>query len=135
MHPWTFALLVAVAQSCCCSNTCNPNFLAICCSTTNHTCSGCSPGGVRLLRYGSLHASVLGLEVVLSSGKVLNLLAPLRKNNTGIHLHHAFIGSEGALGKVGVFCLFCFPVVLLSNCLFMLLCTCIGVSNLACVMR
>ena len=40
-------------------------------------------GGLRLLRYGSLHGSVLGLEVVLADGRVLDLLTTLRKDNTG----------------------------------------------------
>lgn len=43
-------------------------------------------GGVRLLRYGSLHGSVLGLEVVLANGDVLDTLLPLRKDNTGTNL-------------------------------------------------
>ena len=38
-----------------------------------------SAGGLRLLRYGSLHGSVLGLEVVLANGTVLDLLTTLRK--------------------------------------------------------
>ena len=41
------------------------------------------PGGLRLLRYGSLHGSVLGLEVVQANGEVLDLLGTLRKDNTG----------------------------------------------------
>jgi FAD/FMN-containing dehydrogenase len=40
-------------------------------------------GGLRLLRYGSLHGSVLGLEVVLPNGTVWNGLSKLRKDNTG----------------------------------------------------
>jgi len=40
-------------------------------------------GGLRLLRYGSLHATVLGLEVVLPDGTVLDQLTTLRKDNTG----------------------------------------------------
>lgn len=40
-------------------------------------------GGLRLLRYGSLHGSVLGLEVVLPDGTVLDQLSTLRKDNTG----------------------------------------------------
>ena len=40
-------------------------------------------GGLRLLRYGSLHGNVVGLEVVLADGTVLNDLFMLRKNNTG----------------------------------------------------
>jgi (R)-2-hydroxyglutarate---pyruvate transhydrogenase len=41
-------------------------------------------GGLRLLRYGSLHGTVLGLEVVLPDGTILNSLNGLRKDNTGI---------------------------------------------------
>ena len=41
-------------------------------------------GGVRLLRYGSLHGSVLGLEVVLADGTILNQLSTMRKDNTGL---------------------------------------------------
>lgn len=40
-------------------------------------------GGLRLLRYGSLHGSVLGLEVVLPDGTILDQLSTLRKDNTG----------------------------------------------------
>lgn len=40
-------------------------------------------GGLRLLRYGSLHGSVLGLEVVLPDGTILDQLTSLRKDNTG----------------------------------------------------
>ena len=40
-------------------------------------------GGLRLLRYGSLHGSVLGLEVVLADGTILDCLSTLRKDNTG----------------------------------------------------
>jgi FAD/FMN-containing dehydrogenase len=41
-------------------------------------------GGLRLLRYGSLHGTVLGLEVVLPDGTVLDQLTTLRKDNTGV---------------------------------------------------
>ncbi|KAL3618242.1 D-2-hydroxyglutarate dehydrogenase, mitochondrial [Castilleja foliolosa] len=57
-------------------------------------------GGLRLIRYGSLHGSVLGLEVVLANGTVLDMLGTLRKDNTGYDLKHLFIGSEGSLGIV-----------------------------------
>lgn len=43
-------------------------------------------GGLRLLRYGSLHGSVLGLEVVLpdKNGSILQVgMNGLRKDNTG----------------------------------------------------
>ncbi|XP_015889880.2 D-2-hydroxyglutarate dehydrogenase, mitochondrial isoform X2 [Ziziphus jujuba] len=57
-------------------------------------------GGLRLVRYGSLHGNVLGLEVVLANGDVLDMLGTLRKDNTGYDLKHLFIGSEGSLGIV-----------------------------------
>ena len=41
-------------------------------------------GGLRLLRYGSLHGTVLGLEVVLPDGTILDQLSTLRKDNTGM---------------------------------------------------
>ncbi|CAG8468071.1 9692_t:CDS:10 [Ambispora leptoticha] len=40
-------------------------------------------GGLRFLRYGSLHGSILGLEVVLPDGTILHNLSGLRKDNTG----------------------------------------------------
>lgn len=57
-------------------------------------------GGLRFIRYGSLHGNVLGLEVVLADGTILDMLTTLRKDNTGYDLKHLFIGSEGSLGVV-----------------------------------
>eukprot|EP01084_Bolivina_argentea_P004248 8080_1 len=57
-------------------------------------------GGLRLVRYGSLHGSVLGLEVVTADGTVLDLLSECRKDNTGYDLKQLFIGSEGQLGVI-----------------------------------
>ncbi|HEY0282360.1 MAG TPA: FAD-binding oxidoreductase, partial [Rhizomicrobium sp.] len=39
-------------------------------------------GGVNVLRYGMAREQVLGLEVVLADGRVLDLLRTLRKDNT-----------------------------------------------------
>ncbi|KAG7670602.1 hypothetical protein Ndes2526A_g00376 [Nannochloris sp. 'desiccata'] len=66
-------------------------------------------GGLRLLRYGSLHGSVLGLEVVLADGAVLDTLSVLRKDNTGYDLKQLFIGSEGTLGIITQVALLCPP--------------------------
>lgn len=66
-------------------------------------------GGLRLLRYGSLHGTVLGLEVVLADGTVLDLLRTLRKDNTGYDLKQLFIGSEGTLGVVTAVSIACPP--------------------------
>ena len=57
-------------------------------------------GGVRVIRYGLTRQWVLGLQVVLASGEVLELNGALEKNNTGFDLRQLFIGSEGTLGVV-----------------------------------
>jgi FAD/FMN-containing dehydrogenase len=57
-------------------------------------------GGVHVLHYGNARDLVLGLEVVLADGRVLDLLRTLRKDNTGYHLKQLFIGAEGTLGIV-----------------------------------
>ncbi len=57
-------------------------------------------GGTAVLRYGMMRALVLGLEVVLPDGRVLDQLSALRKDNTGYDLKQLFIGAEGTLGVV-----------------------------------
>ncbi|KAI8890384.1 FAD-binding domain-containing protein [Backusella circina FSU 941] len=57
-------------------------------------------GGLRLLRYGSLHGTVLGLEVVLPDGTIVDNMSTLRKDNTGYDLKQLFIGSEGTIGVI-----------------------------------
>ncbi|MGD0866985.1 MAG: FAD-binding oxidoreductase, partial [Rhizomicrobium sp.] len=57
-------------------------------------------GGVDVLRYGSARNLVLGLEVVLPDGCVLDLLRSLHKDNTGYDLKQLFIGAEGTLGVI-----------------------------------
>lgn len=57
-------------------------------------------GGLRLLRYGSLHGTVLGLEVVMPDGTIIDQLTTLRKDNTGYDLKQLFIGAEGTLGVI-----------------------------------
>ncbi len=52
-------------------------------------------GGLRYIRYGSLKGTVLGMEVVLANGEVLNLMdCILRKNNTGFDMKQLFIGGN-----------------------------------------
>jgi FAD/FMN-containing dehydrogenase len=57
-------------------------------------------GGTAVLRYGMMRDLVLGLEVVLPDGRVLDGLKPLRKDNTGYDLRDLFIGAEGTLGII-----------------------------------
>ena len=57
-------------------------------------------GGMNVGRYGTARALVLGLEVVLADGTVLDGLRSLRKDTAGYDLKQLFIGSEGTLGIV-----------------------------------
>ncbi len=64
-------------------------------------------GGLRLLRYGSLHGNVLGIEAVLPDGTVVDDLNTLRKNNTGYDLKQLFIGGEGTIGIITAVSILC----------------------------
>ena len=64
-------------------------------------------GGLRLLRYGSLHGNVLGIEAVLPDGTIVDDLSTLRKNNTGYDLKQLFIGGEGTIGIITGVSIFC----------------------------
>jgi FAD/FMN-containing dehydrogenase len=66
-------------------------------------------GGTHVLRYGMTRALVLGLEVVLADGRVLEMLRALHKDNSGYDLKQLFIGSEGTLGVVTAATLRLFP--------------------------
>ncbi|MDA8885463.1 FAD-binding oxidoreductase [Porticoccaceae bacterium] len=57
-------------------------------------------GGTEVIRYGMTRSLVLGLEVVLADGTVINAMNKMVKNNSGYDLKHLFIGSEGTLGIV-----------------------------------
>ncbi len=57
-------------------------------------------GGVTVLAYGNARDLVLGLEVALADGRVMNGLSKLRKDNTGYDLKNLFIGAEGTLGVI-----------------------------------
>ena len=57
-------------------------------------------GGTGAVAYGIARDLVLGLEVVLADGRLMNLLSKLKKNNTGYDLRHIFVGAEGTLGII-----------------------------------
>ena len=67
-------------------------------------------GGLRLLRYGSLRGTVLGVEAVLADGTIVDCLQTLRKDNTGYDLKQIFLGSEGTLGLITRASVLCAPL-------------------------
>ena len=66
-------------------------------------------GGLAAVRYGVTRDLVLGLEVVLADGRVIDGLSSLRKDNTGYDLRDLFIGAEGTLGIITAASLKLFP--------------------------
>ena len=57
-------------------------------------------GGMRVVAYGMTSTHVIGVEVVLPSGEIIDSLSGLPKNNTGFDVTRLFIGSEGTLGVI-----------------------------------
>lgn len=57
-------------------------------------------GGPRAVKYGVTRDYVLSLEVVLSSGEVIQTGARVLKNSTGYSLTQLMVGSEGTLGVI-----------------------------------
>jgi FAD/FMN-containing dehydrogenase len=68
-------------------------------------------GGTSVLRYGMMRELVLGLEVVLPDGRVLETLSALRKDNTGYDIKSLFVGAEGTLGVITAAALKLFPKI------------------------
>jgi FAD/FMN-containing dehydrogenase len=68
-------------------------------------------GGVSVLRYGMMRDLVLGLEVVLADGRILETLSGLRKDNTGYDIKGLFLGAEGTLGVITAATLKLFPMI------------------------
>ena len=66
-------------------------------------------GGLAAVRYGVARDLVLGLEVVLADGRVIDGLSSLRKDNTGYDLRDLFVGAEGTLGIITAASLKLFP--------------------------
>lgn len=57
-------------------------------------------GGPRCLKYGVTRNYILGLEVVLADGTIVEVGGRTMKNKTGFDLVGIFVGSEGMLGVV-----------------------------------
>ena len=61
---------------------------------------GNSASGVRTIKYGATRDLVLGLEVVLADGTIIEVGNRGLKNASGYQLEKLFVGSEGTLGIV-----------------------------------
>ena len=57
-------------------------------------------GGSNVVRYGNTRDLILGLEAVLPTGEIVDLMSELRKDNTGYNLKHLILGAEGTLGLI-----------------------------------
>ncbi len=55
-------------------------------------------GGMRAVRYGVTRDYVLGMEVVLANGEIIELGGKVVKNSSGYSLIDLMVGSEGTLG-------------------------------------
>ena len=57
-------------------------------------------GGARAVKYGVTKDYVMGLQVVMADGAVINTGGKAVKNVTGYDMTHLFVGSEGTLGVI-----------------------------------
>jgi len=57
-------------------------------------------GGIRGAKYGTTRDYVLGLEVVLPTGRVMRTGSHCIKSSSGLDITRLFVGSEGVLGVI-----------------------------------
>jgi len=67
-------------------------------------------GGIKFIKYNSMHANCLGLKTVLADGTVLENIHKHRKDSAGYDLKHLFIGAEGTLGIITECAILCPPL-------------------------
>lgn len=75
----------------------DPQSMSVCTLGGNVATRAGGPHGVK---YGTTPNYVLGLEVVLSDGSIINTGSSCVKHSVGYDLTHLFTGSEGTLGVV-----------------------------------
>ena len=59
-----------------------------------------SASGTMTVKYGTMHAVVSGLAVVLANGEIIKTGTRAKKSSAGYNLTNLFIGSEGTLGII-----------------------------------
>jgi D-2-hydroxyglutarate dehydrogenase len=57
-------------------------------------------GGIKFIKYNSMHANTLGVTAVLPNGSVLTDINSSKFNQGAYDLKHLFIGSEGTLVNI-----------------------------------
>lgn len=57
-------------------------------------------GGSNVVRYGNTRHLCLGIEAVLPTGEIIDLMSELHKDNSGYDLRDLLIGAEGTLGII-----------------------------------
>ena len=62
----------------------------------------CSTGasGTNTVKYGTIREQVIGLEVIMPDGKIIQTGSRARKSSAGYDLTHLMLGSEGTLGFI-----------------------------------
>ena len=67
-------------------------------------------GGMRAVKYGVTRDYVLGMEVVLPDGEIIEVSGKVAKSSSGYSLKDLLIGSEGTLGIVSILVLKLLPL-------------------------
>lgn len=67
-------------------------------------------GGIHFVRFGPLRSNILGIEAVLSDGRIFDEMNICSKDNTGYSLRNLIIGSEGTLAVITAANIQCHPL-------------------------